>query len=79
MKATPEMIDAGAEVLSFHNVDLRDAYVSSSQVAEEVWDAMFSAMPKHAGGRPAKVGRPWDGICSKTEWYRRRKAKEEKA
>ena len=35
--------------------------------------------PKHAGGRPAKVGRPWEGICSKTEWYRRRKAKEEKA
>jgi len=30
---------------------------------------------KHAGGRPAKIGKPWEGVCSRAEWYRRRRAK----
>ena len=30
---------------------------------------------KHGGGRPARVGKPWVGICSRSEWYRRKRGK----
>ena len=42
-------------------------------IAEKAHAANEREHKKHAGGRPAKVGRPWEGICSKTEWYRRQK------
>jgi len=46
MKATPEMIDAGADVLNFHRADFRDSYISTSEVVREVWDAMSALIPK---------------------------------
>jgi len=46
MKATREMIDAGADVISFHRADFRDSYISTSEVAREVWDAMSALIPK---------------------------------
>jgi len=55
---------------------LVDAAIEAGDIARGVAaPAHVHEAPKRKPGRPkSDKPKPWEGICSKTEWYRRRKA-----
>ena len=46
MKATPEMLEAGGDIIFYRRSELKDSCINADEVAREVWDAMSALIPK---------------------------------